>query len=362
MRSLYVCSSLVGLLLANQVFLQSLAEIASTNEHASYNIARMRIIRTRSTLLMMLEEDGFPYHLAQHIVVLISHLMHDPWVLADLKVIFRFLIATHNASNELKQRCQYGVEKHRNAYFVGITCGSRPTLKTLLRSVSSNPSNDDSDSDGFHSLNSSASSLSFNWELEDAATFSTNEDDGGIGMLNEEPKQPVRDLILTMLLDALGKGATDLVRNFFELCTVEVMLAFLQVEEKSTRLLILRIFEVYLKQPDHAARFKRAAGFQLMGEIIRSFPVTEDILSTLFCIMMGKPVSFNVLKFGSGNSTGVLPYLPSTSLSLVELTLFVFSGFVRLACSPGGRCVHPRCVLQLLDRASYSTQHRQDPS
>jgi len=82
---------------------------------------------------MMLEEDDFPFSLAQYVIILLSHLMHDPWALADIKAIFRFMVATHSSS-DTKPRCPHGVATHSNAYFNGITCGSRPTLKLLIRS------------------------------------------------------------------------------------------------------------------------------------------------------------------------------------------------------------------------------------
>ena len=79
---------------------------------------------------------------------------------------------------------------------------------------------------------------------------------------------------------------------------MEMLLALLQNEVDTTRVLLLKLLDIYLKQPPLATRFKRANGFQLLGEILRSYTVSEEILAVLFGILLGKPTSYNILKYG----------------------------------------------------------------
>jgi len=79
---------------------------------------------------------------------------------------------------------------------------------------------------------------------------------------------------------------------------MEMLLALMQNECESTVILLLKLLDLYLKQPPLALRFKKAQGFQLLGEILRNFPVTEDILAVLLGMLLGKPTSYNILQYG----------------------------------------------------------------
>eukprot|EP01122_Echinamoeba_exundans_P007392 TRINITY_DN2266_c0_g1_i1.p1 TRINITY_DN2266_c0_g1~~TRINITY_DN2266_c0_g1_i1.p1 ORF type:complete len:3279 (+),score=338.37 TRINITY_DN2266_c0_g1_i1:138-9974(+) len=282
---------------------RSLAEVASTSEHAQFNVSQLRTVKIRTLILMMLEEDDFPFNVAQSVVRLLQCLMHDPWNVADIKAIFRFVVATHPGPGS-RQMCPLGIERHKAVYFAGITSGSRPTLSRLK----------DTSSIQFSEFDAS---LSDSWsDLADLEAASSPE--------GSEPRRPVRDLVFTMLVDCMSNGAAAVRSQFFELCNLEVMFALLNTPSESSRVLVLRLLEIFLREVPSAVRFKRVHGFSLLGDILQSYCVSEDIVGVLLCILLGRT------------------YTPGQTLSAV------FSAPLAPASSERGLLLHPDIVVSLL--------------
>jgi hypothetical protein len=245
---------------------RSLAEVASISEHAQFNVSQLRTVKIRTLILMMLEEDDFPVSVAHHVVRLLQCLMHDPWNVADIKAIFRFVVATHPGPGP-KLMCPLGIDRHKTVFFSGITSGSRPTLSRLKASSSMQFTEFDG------SLSESWSDLG-DLEPPNSADSIT--------------RRPVRDLVFTMLVDCMSTGATAVRSQFFELCTMEVMFALLNTPCESSRVLVLRLFEIFLRDVPSAVRFKKCYGFALLGDILQSYCVSEDVVCVLLCIMLGR--------------------------------------------------------------------------
>lgn len=243
---------------------KSLSELASTSEHAHFNVLQMRTVKIRTILLMMLEDDDFPYSVAQHVVLLLGSLMHDPWNVADIKAVFRYIVATHNGSESVAAPCPQGVENHKSLYYTGISSGSRPTAS----------------------------------RLKTPATVDLGLVEGSwVDLGDHKPsKSPlVRNLVLLLLVESLSGGAAATRSQFFDLCNLEIIFSLLNSDNAGSRILLLRLLEIFLRDSTNAARFKRVHGFYLLGDTLRSYPVDQDTVFALTCIMLGRPFSLGAL-------------------------------------------------------------------
>jgi len=100
------------------------------------------------------------------------------------------------------------------------------------------------------------------------------------------PAMSVRDLLIENLLEALQKSP-QVNSQFFSVCSCEVILTLLESQEETTRIVILRLLNCYLRQPENREHFRRNSGFHLLGFFLKSQPITERSLGVLMSIMLG---------------------------------------------------------------------------
>lgn len=272
------------------MIMKSLADLVSRSDHASFNAWHLRQAGARTTLLLLLEEPHFPYQLGQYVITTIAFLMNDPWTPGDMNAILRYMIATHPSESQpttisstpSKQACPLGVA-HKLDHFGGIQAHSLP-----VRFETSSPEEDFVMVDG-------------------DAEPSTSEERHATEDEPPSPDGPIRDLILTLVLDMLQKATPGPLLMFFnDVCTKEVLLTLLQTPHLSSRVILLKIVEVYLRIPSLAAQFGRidstkpdsrsCNGYRILGEVLRKYEPHDEVLSILFSIMLGRPVSYHILK------------------------------------------------------------------
>lgn len=276
------------------LIMRSLADLVSRSDQASFNAWHLRQAGARTTLLLLLEEAHFPYQLGQYVITTIAFLMNDPWTHGDMNAVLRYMIATHpsepSSPSSKSTSCPVGVA-HKLDHFGGIQAHSLPMRFEMSAEEKEfvMMSEDDLES------GSSASES----RPRDAKTPS--EDD----TFNPDPSLgPIRDLILTLVLDMLQEASTSTLITFFsEICTKEVILTLLQTPHLSSRIILLKILQVYLRVPALSAQFSRSdsqskgcGGFRILGEVLRRYDPHDEVLSVLFSIMLGKPVSYHVLR------------------------------------------------------------------
>lgn len=276
--------------------MRSLADLVSRSDQASFNAWHLRQAGARTTLLLLLEEPHFPYQLGQYVITTIAFLMNDPWTPGDMNAVLRYMIATHPSESTLtrssaasKQSCPLGVA-HKLDHFGGIQAHSLP-----MRFEMSSPEEKE------FVMSEAGTEL-------DAAEEHSHARNAEDEPFSPDPSLgPIRDLILTLVLDMLQKSSTSTLSTFFnDVCTKEVLLTLLQTPHLSSRVILLKIVEVYLRIPSLAAQFGRVdsmkpesrgcSGYRILGEVLRKYEPHDEVLSILFSIMLGRPVSYHIFK------------------------------------------------------------------
>lgn len=92
-----------------------------------------------------------------------------------------------------------------------------------------------------------------------------------------------------LLSEILSASPEKLVEVFYSLCPLEMLFGLLQHEELETRTTVLKIVDLYIKNPTIAMAFAKLKGFALTGQILKAYPVPESLLGVLFCMLLGKP-------------------------------------------------------------------------
>ena len=268
------------------LLMRSLADLVSSCEQAPFNAWYLRQAGARTTLLLLLEEPNFPYQLASHVISTIAYLMNDPWTPGDMNAVLRYMIATH--PQESKQTnsisasifsCPYGVN-HKLDSFVGIQAHSLPMR--------------------FETTADERDSVL----IDEVDYISPPLAPSGDEPFHADPSLgPIRDLIIQLVLNMLSKANSSTISTFFtEVCTKEVLLTLLQTPHLSSRTTLLKILQIYLQTPHLAAQFGRTDGFKgysgytILGEVLRRYEPHDDVLSILFSIMIGRSVSYHILK------------------------------------------------------------------
>jgi hypothetical protein len=115
-------------------------------------------------------------------------------------------------------------------------------------------------------------------------------------------------------IEFLPKSRPDVVTRFFEkVFTIDVLFALLQRDDHSTRVLLLKLLEFFLKDPKNATTFKQMNGFELLGYQLRCCPVNDELFGVLLSLMLGKPTN----KFTSLRISNVQNYLYMKDLKAV---------------------------------------------
>lgn len=294
---------------------RSLADIVSTSEHAAFNAWYMRQAGARTTLLLLLEDEQFPYQLAQYVITTIAYLMNDPWTPGDMNAVLRYMLATHPQDPSLQaatpglqptnvspasHECPLGVA-HKLAYFSGIQAHALPIRFEMPTQDESAFHADDDPNSTTGDLSDSQSDIVSGSRASSQVRFYP----GDIAFTSDPSLGPVRDLILCLVLDMLLNAPTATVVTFFtEVCTKDVILTLLQTAPLSSRVTLLKILDVYLRTPALAAHFgkvdanspKGCNGYRLLGEVLRRYEPHDQVLEVLFSMLFGKPVSYHTLK------------------------------------------------------------------
>lgn len=245
---------------------KSISDSLIVNNYIDFNVYRMKEAKIRASLVMLLEEDTFPFHLAQHVVSTLSHLMERPWCQSDIEALVKFLIASHALPKENSENCPLSIQ-HHTVYFSGMICGLRPTLQNLRPSQNF---------------------LTF----ESGTTYALD-----VRVQGEESEtRPIRDLVLILILDTLLSANQDTITSFFKTCTQEIMLALLQTPIESTQILILNLIKIALSIKPFEAKFKRTGGYALLGQVLRRHSTQEELFSELFSMLLSRPVNFKSLR------------------------------------------------------------------
>ena len=78
------------------------------------------------------------------------------------------------------------------------------------------------------------------------------------------------------------------ITNFLKVFKLETILSLIRCDSVPTRILLLKILNIMLKQKEVAIKFNKIHGYQIIGEIISQlYPITEDLFTILFCILLG---------------------------------------------------------------------------
>lgn len=74
-----------------------------------------------------------------------------------------------------------------------------------------------------------------------------------------------------------------------EVLSLEVLFALFRSDSLRTRILLLKIVDIFLHIPAFRSRFQLTKGFQVLGTLIAPFSVSEELFGVLFSILLGKP-------------------------------------------------------------------------
>jgi hypothetical protein len=92
-------------------------------------------------------------------------------------------------------------------------------------------------------------------------------------------------------------------------------------------ILLLKILDLFIRNPTISAKFESIKGFHLLAEVqqIESLKVSEELFGILFCILLGKPAhrfpstDFSISSYFLGQVTDVILQHPGAMVPILVL-------------------------------------------
>eukprot|EP01133_Synstelium_polycarpum_P015258 gene15258-18064_t len=211
--------------------------VSALHAQHDFNIAKFRSAGAFETILKICREDDVPLEIV-------------PLLMAILRSI------SHRAPNRLRDDLQLLV-----SYLLETTPRGKPSGTGRRRKGSSN---------------SNAYLVAALHASEEAPPPPSHD-------------ESVRVSVLSLLVDILAKAETTVIEEFHAICNLESIFGLLANESVTTRILFLRIVDLFLHIPILASQFARMKGFHLLGHQLLSYTLTEELFDMLFCMLLGRP-------------------------------------------------------------------------
>ncbi|ELR13959.1 Beige/BEACH domain containing protein [Acanthamoeba castellanii str. Neff] len=269
-----------------EIVFESLARLVANHEQASFNIMRFREAGLIDIFMRMFKEeaDTLCIGFAPTLMVILRSIMTDPPYLTDLQKVVSYLIASHHKFGMARNLSSASPEGVRSISAEGLA--KYQTTPARWRTLGRNlPSAKGLTLPGL----STASSL-----------MSTNTSTGMVGP-GDEALRSIRVHVLQMLLDIVTSGGQQSIRVVESAMSLELLLEFIQHEDEETRIIILKLLDVFLRNSTNRTQFFQMKGWHLLGDILKPFKVGEELLAVLFAMLLGKPThSYNAPNIGAG--------------------------------------------------------------
>jgi hypothetical protein len=269
---------------------ESLAKLVTTHEHATFNILRFREANVMEELLFMFQREAENLHhsLATALISVLRAIMNDPPCVEDFQKIFTYLVATHPPPGTRRPLVS-GI--NRSVSSEGIPTTVRMRSSSKMHSSLRKPS-----------LPTTMPVYPARHRgTQPEAVLQKGESDDE-SELEHEPRA-IRVHVLQMILDT-AVGSEAAAAALCGACTLQTLLSLLQHDDVETRIILMKILDVFLRSLPLRLAFEKMRGFTLVGDLLKTFPVTEELLGVVFCMLLGKPTHhYNAPNTGEGLCT-----------------------------------------------------------
>ncbi len=103
--------------------------------------------------------------------------------------------------------------------------------------------------------------------------------------------------------EIVAGDTTQAVKAIEAIMSLEIILALMQNEEEETRVILLKLLDVLLRSSQLRLQFAKMKGWALLGDLLKPFSVSEELLAVLFAMLLGKPThAYNAPNVGPGIS------------------------------------------------------------
>ncbi|EGG15238.1 BEACH domain-containing protein [Cavenderia fasciculata] len=233
------------------------------HDNHDFNIIKFRQAGAFETILKICKEEDLPLEVVSILMSILRSIKHkSARIKEDFQLIMTYLFET-SPKGKPTSNSNSSNSTHRR---------KKSTSNYLIQAV--------------HNNNSSNS----NSTTEQSYSSSTSSSSGS----STPHEENVRVSVLTLLLDILSKSEITVVEEFHSLCSLESIFGLIVNETIATRILFIKIIDLYLHIPSILALFQKMKGFHLLGHQLHSNHLTEDIFGILFCILFGKPYNSDI--------------------------------------------------------------------
>ncbi|EGC29360.1 hypothetical protein DICPUDRAFT_159064 [Dictyostelium purpureum] len=258
--------------------------VNALHENHDFNIIKFRQAGAFETILKMCREEDLPLDLLPTLIKILHSIVHKPNKLKeDLQLILSWLLETIPRQQMLKR---YNSFYNNNS---SILNSGNPS-STFSRKRSSNKTL-------FLHLENQSNSLlpivnnSFNSSNSNNNNNNSNNNETAISH-----DEFIRTSMLNLLLDILSKSDNQVIEDFHSICSIETIFGLLINESVTTRVMFLKIIDIFLHSNVISQQFIKMKGFHLLGHQLLSFKTSEQIFGVLFCILFGKPSNSDILE------------------------------------------------------------------
>eukprot|EP01114_Cavostelium_apophysatum_P014246 TRINITY_DN3646_c0_g1_i2.p1 TRINITY_DN3646_c0_g1~~TRINITY_DN3646_c0_g1_i2.p1 ORF type:complete len:2996 (+),score=922.89 TRINITY_DN3646_c0_g1_i2:247-9234(+) len=234
-----------------KLLFESLAEAVSSNSMAAFNIKRFREAGVLElTFELFRDNTAMSPDLGTYLISIVKSILADPPSTADIQIILNYLVSTHQTPHIIN-------------YMSDSSASSPASLKKIRKNLST----------------SGTENPRAYLRAKMAAALQLN-------------VPSIRNLVLNMILDILAASSEKfrVIEQFAEVCTMEVLLALMRTDSLPTRILLLKILDMFLRLPTLSYKFQLMKGFNLLGNLLAgASSVSEELFGVLFCILLGQP-------------------------------------------------------------------------